>query len=275
MSPMTANANRSGGFRVTVLGSANAAPHLDSPAAGFLVEWDETAILIDIGQGVVRALQDVMDPADLAAIVVGHMHADHYLDLAGLRYLYPWGDPAERPLPVHLPPGGRSRIDALATAISERAGFFDAAFTIREYDPSQPLRIGPLSVAFTRVPHYVPAWGIVVVAPDGARLAYTGDTGPGESLVTFAAGADLLLIEATLQRPSQDDPVRGHLTAEEAIDVARRAHVRSARLVHYPPSRRLELEARCESVGSWIRPATPGLTMTVTPAEPQEMVSTG
>ena len=70
------------------------------------------------------------------------MHADHYIDLAALRYLFPWGAPAETRLPVHLPPGGRDRLTALAEAISERAGFFDAAFDVAEYDADVPLRSG-------------------------------------------------------------------------------------------------------------------------------------
>ncbi|MGZ8438675.1 MAG: MBL fold metallo-hydrolase [Candidatus Limnocylindrales bacterium] len=267
--------NLSGGLRLTVLGNASAAPHLDSPAAGFLVEWDRTRVLLDVGQGVVRALQDIMDPHDLTAIVIGHMHADHFLDLAGLRYLFPWGEPAEHPLPVNLPPGGRVRLDALATAISERVRFFDDAYAIREYVPGEALQIGPLTITFTRGRHYVPAWAMRIDGPDGARLAYTGDTGPSDSIVEFAADADLLLVEAALRLASHDDEERGHLTAEEAIDLATRARARTARIVHYAPSRRPELEAMCESAGNWIRPAVPGLTMTVTPARPQEMVSTG
>jgi ribonuclease BN (tRNA processing enzyme) len=273
MAPMTANL--SGGLRLTVLGNASAAPHLDSPAAGFLVEWEATKVLLDVGQGVVRALQDIMDPHDLTAIVIGHMHADHYLDLAGLRYLFPWGEPAEHPLAVNLPPGGCAKLDALATAISERVGFFNDAYAIREYDPSEPLRIGSLTINFVRGRHYVPAWAMSIVAPDGARLVYTGDTGPSDSVIDFACDADLLLVEAALRLSTYDDEERGHLTAEEAIDLATRARARSARIVHYPPSRRPELERMCESAGNWIRPAVPGLTMTVTPAEPQEMVSTG
>lgn len=270
---MTANSSR--GLRLTVLGNASAAPHLDSPAAGFLVEWGETRLLLDVGQGVVRALQDVMNPFDLTAVVIGHMHADHYLDLAGLRYLYPWGEPAEHPLPVHLPPNGTSRLDALASAISERAGFFKDAYAIDEYDPAEPLEIGELTITFTKGRHYVPAWAMSIVAPDGARLVYTGDTGPSDSVVDFACDADLLLVEAALRLSSHDDLERGHLTAEEAIDLATRARARSARIVHYAPSRRPELERMCEAAGTWIRPAVPGLTMIVSPAEPQEMVSTG
>jgi ribonuclease BN (tRNA processing enzyme) len=114
-----------------------------------------------------------------------------------------------------------------------------------------------------------------IVAPDGATIVYTGDTGPSDSVVDFACDADLLLVEAALRLASHDDEERGHLTAEEAIELARLARARSARIVHYPPSRRPELEAMCQAAGPWIRPAVPGLTMTVTPVQPQEMVSTG
>jgi ribonuclease BN (tRNA processing enzyme) len=132
-----------------------------------------------------------------------------------------------------------------------------------------------LTVTFVRARHYVPAWGLAIVAPNGARLVYTGDTGPSESVIEFACNADLLLVEAALRSPADDDPERGHLTADEAIDLASRARARSARIVHYPPSRRPELEAMCESAGPWILPALPGLTMTISPPDPQETVSTG
>ena len=256
----------SGRLRLTVLGCSTASPDPGSPAAGYLVEWESTAILLDAGQGVIRRLETVLDPRLLTAVVIGHMHADHYLDLAGLRYLFPWGDEAPRRLPVHLPPGGRPRLDALADAISERPGFFDAAYDVGEYDPGAGLRIGPLRIRFHRGQHYVPAWGLSVEAPDGARLAYTGDTGPSRSMAAFARGADLLLVEATLRDAADDDPKRGHLTPDEAIELAADAQVRAALLVHYPPDRRRELEATCTAAGPSIRPAVTGLTRTITAA---------
>ena len=272
-----------GRLRLTVLGNSTAVPHPESAAAGYLVEWGETAVLLDAGQGVIRSLQDRLDPHQLSAVVIGHMHADHSLDLVGLRYLYPWGERADDPLPVHLPPGGRARLDALAIGISERVGFFDDAYDAVEYDPTQPLVIGPLTIRFNRGRHYVPAWGLTVEAPDGARIAYTGDTGPSDSVVEFSAEADLLLIEAALRSSTHDDLERGHLTAEEAIDMATRTRARSALLVHYSPTRRVELEGLCAAAGSWIRPAVPGLTATVKPGRAasisapndQEIVRTG
>lgn len=254
-----------GRFRLTVLGCSNAVPHPDSPASGYLVEWADTAILLDVGQGVARRLERLLDPRSLAAVFVGHMHADHYLDLAGLRYLYPWAGRPPRRLPVYLPPGGRSRFDALTVAISERPTFFDDAFEIAEYDTDDVLRIGPLTVRFVRSRHYVPAWGVSLEAPDGTRLAYTGDTGPSDAMVEFARDADLLLVEAALRNAADDDPERGHLTADEAVDLARNAHARAALIVHYDPARRADLEALCDATGTWIRPAIAGLTRTVPP----------
>jgi ribonuclease BN (tRNA processing enzyme) len=253
-------------LRLTVLGCSTAAPHPATPTAGFLLEWGSTAVLLDCGQGVVRNLQKVLDPHALSGIVIGHMHADHYLDIVGLRYLYPWGERAPDPLPLHLPPGGRARVDALSVAVSERDGFFDDAFDVVEYDPERELEIGDLRLRFIRGRHYVPAWGVVVDAPDGSRLAYTGDTGPSASVEDGVRGGDLLLVESALEEAAHDDPERGHLTPEEAIDLARRAEARSALLVHYDPARKLELDALCAAAGPWMRTAVDGLTVTVRPS---------
>lgn len=260
-------------LRLTVLGCSTAAPHPATPTAGYLVEWGSTAILLDCGQGVIRNLQKVLDPHDLSAIIVGHMHADHYLDIVGLRYLYPWGEPAPDPLPIHLPPGGRARLDALSKAVSERDGFFDAAFIAQEYDPDSVLEIGELRIRFVKGRHYVPAWGVVIDAPDGSRLAYTGDTGPSASVEDAIRDADLLLVESALGLAAHDDPERGHLTPEEAIDMARRSGAKSAILVHYGPARRPEMDAMCAAAGPWVRTGVDGLTVTVRPSRPRENIT--
>jgi ribonuclease BN (tRNA processing enzyme) len=252
-------------LRLTVLGCSTAAPHPVTPTAGFLVEWADTSLLLDVGQGVIRNLQQFLDPTQLTAVVVGHMHADHYLDVVGLRYLFPWGERAERPLPVHLPPGGRDRLDALSRAISERDGFFDASFDAVEYDPDTVIDVGPLRVRFVRGRHYVPAWGVVVEAPDGAKIGYTGETGPSDRVVEGMHGVDLLLVEAALHDLRYDDPERGHLTGPEALDLARAAGARRAMLVHYGPAHVDVLAAQCAGSGIDAMVARDGLTLTVDP----------
>src|SRR5258708_33663877 len=143
-----------GRLRLTVLGCSNALPHPDAASVGFLVEYDDTTILLDAGYGVAGRLAGVTDARRLAGVVIGHMHGDHFLDLAGVRYLFPWAGGASTRLPVHLPPGGRPRLDDLASAISERPGFFDAAYDVTEYDPDEALTVGPLTVRFAPGRHY-------------------------------------------------------------------------------------------------------------------------
>jgi ribonuclease BN (tRNA processing enzyme) len=252
-----------GPLRLTVLGCSTAVPHETTATSGYLVRWGDTSLLLDVGHGVIRNLQRVVDPRQLTAVVVGHMHADHYLDLVGLRYLYPWGERAPERLAVHLPPGGLGRLDALADAVSERPGFFDAAFRAVEFVPESELAVGELRVRFFEGQHYVPAWGVVVEAPDGTRLAYTGDTGPSSSVEDAIRDADLLLVESALASDRDDDPRRGHLTAPEAIAMAKSARVGSALLIHYGPERLAEIAASCEAAGSWVQPAIDGMTLTV------------
>lgn len=245
-------------MRLTVLGSGTAQPQPDSPASGLLLRDGDDALLLDCGSGAVSRLQAHLDPRELSAVIFGHFHGDHFLDLVPLRYLFPWAGPVPRHLPVHVPPGGRPRIDALATAISERAGFFDDAFDVCEFDPDGDLRVGGLRLAFRRARHYVPAWSLSVTDESGHRLVYLGDTGPSDALVEFAAGADLMILESTLASADEDDVERGHLTPTEAIAMARAARARRAWLVHYPSARRAEIAEACAADGDLVRPAQPG-----------------
>ncbi|MDT4947087.1 MAG: hypothetical protein QOH14_3820 [Pseudonocardiales bacterium] len=197
------------------------------------METASTGILIDCGQGVIRGTMPIRDPRELDAIVVGHLHADHYIDVVSLRYLLPWAGFSGRRLPILLPPGGRQRMDELASAISERPGFFDHTFDVREYDPDAEVRIGDVDLTFVPGNHYVPAWGCRLRDPAGHVVVVSGDTGPNDVLVESARGADLLIVEATLLAAGEDDPKRGHLTVDEAVAIGRDAKVGRTVLVHH------------------------------------------
>jgi ribonuclease BN (tRNA processing enzyme) len=231
-------------MRLTVVGSGTAEPQPETPASGILIETGTFAVLVDCGQGVVRELLRIRDPRAIDAIVVGHMHADHYIGLISLRYLMPWNGVEDR-LQVFLPPGGRARIGELASAISERPDFFDDAFAIVEYDPADHVDVGDMTISFVPGQHYVPAWGCSISDLDGRRIVISGDTGPNEQLVAAARGADVLVVEATLSSPEQDDPRRGHLTPEEALDMGVRAGVPRTVVVHYPADLRDRIDAAC------------------------------
>jgi ribonuclease BN (tRNA processing enzyme) len=248
--------------RVTVIGAGTSAPQPETPASGILVETASTGILVDCGQGVIRGLMPIRDPRELDAIIVGHLHADHYIDLVSLRYLMPWAGFTGRRVPVLLPPGGRRRLDELASAISEREGFFDHTFEVVEYDPAKRVQIGNLTIDFLQGLHYVPAWGCAIRDRAGGFIVVSGDTGPNEALVEASHGADLFIVEATLLTAGEDDPSRGHLTHTEALDMGARAGAKQTVLVHYRPQNREAIIAACEGRPNAV-PGRPGLTIDV------------
>ena len=117
--------------------------------------------------------------------------------------------------------------------------------------------MGPITVRPVPVQHYVPAWTMDITGPGGERIVYGGDMGPTEATVELARGADLLILEATLETSVGDDPRRGHLTTEEAIDMARRSGAKKTLLVHYRTARREIITRLCAESGLDITPALP------------------
>jgi len=253
--------------RVTVIGAGTSAPQPETPASGILVETASTSILVDCGQSVIRGLIPIKDPRELDAIIVGHLHADHYIDIVSLRYLMPWAGFTGRRIPVLLPPGGRRKLDELASAISEREGFFDHTFEVIEYDAAQRVEIGDLSVEFIAGLHYVPAWGCLIRDRAGRLVAISGDTGPNDALVEAASGADVFIVEATLVSSAEDDPKRGHLTYGEALDMGARAGAGTTVLVHHRPQNREAILAACAAQPGAVI-GLPGLAIDVAAPSP-------
>jgi ribonuclease BN (tRNA processing enzyme) len=252
-------------MRLTILGTGSARPVGDSGQSGVLVEADGTYVLFDIGAGIASKVEQYVGATRLSALFVGHFHADHWLDIGPLRYRFPWGEPAPAPLPVFLPPGGRERLDHLATAINERQGFFEPAYAITEYESGQTFEVGPITVTTHAVGHYVPAFSMDIVGPRGERIIYAGDMGPSEMVIDLARGAEVLILEATLEDGSTDDARRGHLDTPEAIDHVRRSGARQGLLVHYWSERRNIIRELCAASGVPVQPAVTGMVVDVEP----------
>jgi len=244
-------------FRLTILGTGTAAPEPGTAASGILVQSGETSIMFDCGTGVAARAQEALGGDWLSAVVVGHQHADHWIDLAPLRYRFAWGERSAPRLPIYLPPDGSERLVSLAHAIAERPTFFIDAYDIREYTSGETFQVGPITIRPIPAQHYVPAWTMEITGPGGQRIVYGGDMGPTDAIVETARGADLLLLEATLETSVGDDPRRGHLTTEEALDIAARSGARRTLLVHYRTSRRETIAGICAASGLAAEPALP------------------
>ncbi|MEV5747296.1 MBL fold metallo-hydrolase [Actinoallomurus sp. NPDC052308] len=218
-------------MRITVVGCSGSFPGPTSPASCYLVEADGFALLLDLGNGALGALQRQIDLYAIDAILLSHLHADHCLDLCGyyVARKYVAGGPQPR-IDVHGPAGTAERM-ARAYDLPLDPGMREV-FDFRTLRPGT-LQVGPFTVTAARVNHPVEAYGFRL-EHQGRAMAYSGDTGESDALVTLAEGADLLLAEASFLEGRQD-PTQGHLTGGQAAEHAARAGVGRLVLTHLVP----------------------------------------
>jgi ribonuclease BN (tRNA processing enzyme) len=218
--------------RITVLGKSPSWQDAGGACSGYLVEDGASCLLLDCGSSVFAQLRRVRDYVDVDAIVVSHMHADHFLDLIPFAHALIYaprqqraaadgsaGNGARARPRLLVPPGAIAMLRLLAEA-GGQPRLFDAAFALREYDVAEVVEVGDLRVRLQPVPHYIPTNAIEVSrgGRDG-RFTYGADHRPTDALREFAAATDLLMLEATLTQPEPHEP-RGHMTPAEAGAVA-------------------------------------------------------
>lgn len=218
-------------MRLTVLGSSPAWPDAGGACSGYLVEHEGSALMLDCGPGAFSRLRLVRDYMQVEAVVISHLHADHFLDLAGYAYALTISPRAGSARPrLVAPPGARATLRSFAGTWGDQE-LIEEAFEIEEYEESSRVAVGAIALSFREVPHYVQTFAVALEA-GGARMVFGADCGPNTALVDFARGADLLLAEATLSEPDASESP-GHLSAREAGEHACAAGVRRLVLTHY------------------------------------------
>jgi ribonuclease BN (tRNA processing enzyme) len=229
--------------RITVLGKSPSWQDAGGACSGYLVEEGDFALLLDCGNGVFSKLRRFRDYVDIGAVVISHLHADHFLDLVPYSYALTYA-PRQQPVPVANWPGtehpARPLLYAPVGATEKfrqivgcwgNEDLIERAFDLKEFDMPDELTIGPFAVRFCEVPHYVATYAVELSSNGGGRLTYSADCSPNDELVRFAEETDMLLIEATLPRPERTGE-RGHLTPREAGEHGRRAHARQLVITH-------------------------------------------
>lgn len=211
---------------MVVLGGCGAYPEPGRASSGFLLDHDGFRIVLDLGYATLPRLLEHCPDAAVDAVAVTHEHVDHCVDLSGLVRVLRYGP--ERPrVPLYCPPGVVRRLDQLDP--SDRVGH---VFDVHELPGTH--RVGPFRLQGIPLPHHVPNCGLRLTAP-GLTVAYTGDSGPDPALADLGAGADLFVVDATLQGESPDREPRYVMTAAEAGRWAARAGARRLMLTHFWP----------------------------------------
>lgn len=228
-------------MRLTILGRSPARPNPGEACAGYLVEGGDSRVLLDVGPGVVAQLLLASSPDQLDAVLISHMHTDHFLDLVTLRYAYPWLEETRPKLRVIVPPGSSEQLRDLAKGAGY-PDFFDRTFDFVEHDGERAIEVGNLRFEPHETQHFVPTWGFRVHArgideSTNRLFVYSADTAPVDTLPALVDGADLFLCEAALRSLNEDaqpPEKRGHLLPSEAGELATQGRVGRLVLTHLP-----------------------------------------
>lgn len=228
-------------MRLTVLGCCGSMPGPDSPAAGYLVQADGFSLGLDLGNGAFGALQRHLEPSRLDALALSHLHPDHCSDVCALvvyRRYHPGQTAGQPPMPLFGPAETAGRLAALYAPSAAELAETDLSdvLDIRTYEPGTTgttVQVGPFELTVARVAHPCEAYAIRVRC-GGRILVYTGDSGPCRALDELAAGADLLLSEASWTH-DEDRPPDLHLSGVQAGELAATAGAGRLLLTHIVP----------------------------------------
>jgi ribonuclease BN (tRNA processing enzyme) len=217
-------------MRLTVVGCSGSMPGPDSPASCYLIEADGYRLLLDLGNGAFGPLQRYLNPTEVDAIVVSHLHGDHFLDLVpmvvALRF-HP--SRAGHRVTLIAPDGIVDRLTAASGEPRRELALADV------FDISTPAdrNLGPFSLRFERMNHTVPDYA-VRLEHDGRSLVFSGDTAPCDELVQLARGANVALFEAGWPAGANES-LGIHLTPAQAARHAQDAGAERLILTHMLP----------------------------------------
>lgn len=260
-------------FELFFLGTGASVPSRDRGLPCVALRRGRDVVLFDCGEGTQR--QIMVSPVSfmkVRAILVTHLHGDHFYGLPGLLQTMGLMDRKD-PLVVAGPPGFAA---ALKASLESCEGDIPYELDVREVAPGDTLRIGELSVDVFATSHGIESRGFVVREPDtvgrvdpekarafglhseeirrivaggtsrghtmdeiaapdlkGLSVGYTGDTTPCGTMDEGLAGVDAIVTESTY---SADDGklavAHNHSTCADAASMAVRCGARALFLVH-------------------------------------------
>jgi ribonuclease BN (tRNA processing enzyme) len=243
---------------VQVLGSGG--PHAgdDRASSGYLV-WrnGRAVVLVDAGGGTfLRFGQAGAQLEDLALLAISHLHPDHVSDLPALLWLSDLV--RQRPLKL-VGPSGTDRFPAIDAFVARLFDSANGAFPMlagtlgqpgagarlelvtvdaASSSPTRVLLDGDLEVSALGVPHAdVPTVAYRIRVGERSVVFGSDQAGTDSKFVSFAKGADLLVMHLALSAQAPDGMARIHARPATVAEIARYAapgHLVLSHLIRAP-----------------------------------------
>jgi ribonuclease BN (tRNA processing enzyme) len=224
-------------MRLTVIGSGDAFGSGGRTNTCFWLETAKGTLTVDFGASALPALKARnLDPNDIDAIVLSHLHGDHFGGLPFLLLDYQFLARRERPLLIAGPPGTRARLDAVLENFFPKAGKNKWRFpwSVREITVGVENDVLGHSLLTTEVIHQSGAPSTALRLSDGDKtFAYSGDTEWTDALVPIAAGADLFICECYAYAGTK---ITGHMSWEILKPRLAEFNAKRIMLTHMNPS---------------------------------------
>ena len=223
-------------MRLVVLGSGSTVPHPRRSSSAYWLETSGGNILLDCSATAPHRMAACgLGWPNLDAIWISHFHMDHVGGLgplfAGTKHAPEMRD-RRKPLTIYGPAGFEKLFDGISSVRDYKLREQPFPVNIIEIGSQKEFEIVPgvEAIAF-KTPHTDESLA-VRIRDGGSTLMYSADTGAHDSVATFAAGVDLMLLECAFLR---DKPNKKHLILSEAIDLIHKANPRRAMLTHFYP----------------------------------------
>jgi ribonuclease BN (tRNA processing enzyme) len=188
-------------MKLHILGCGDAFGSGGRNQSGYLLAADDRLFLLDCGPTTLLAMKRAgFDPRRLDAIVLSHLHGDHFGGIPFFFIEYLYLKPRDYPLIIAGPPGTEERVRQLY-AIMYGGGKTPAEFPLVNFvtlHPEQPQGVAGVEVFPFRVPHQTHDVSLgLKVAYQGKQILFSGDSLWTNLFIEQAQGVDLFLCECS------------------------------------------------------------------------------
>jgi ribonuclease BN (tRNA processing enzyme) len=195
-------------MKIHILGCGDAFGSGGRNQSGYLVEADDRLFLLDCGATSLAAMKRIgIDTGQLDAVLLSHLHGDHFAGLPFLFIEYLYQRPRTAPLHIAGPVSTEEKTRELSRLMYRLTDLPPVNFHVLE--PENRLAIAGIEVYAFPVPHQTNETSLGLrIAYNGKVILFSGDSAWTDRFLDEARDVDLFLCECTFYDEGQGNHIR-------------------------------------------------------------------